>query len=145
MKKIITLITAFAVTASAMAQVTFGKPHAIKPKGFTTQSVSLGYDTSLLKGVLFFDKLDSSYAAVNYDVGQVDGLFHNPLRLGVAAARGNGSDAWTGPSLSYELVGGRKFTFGLVAAFPGLRYEGGRIFLSSNQRVVPGVFASVKF
>lgn len=145
MKKLITLITAFVVTASAMAQVTFGKPHTPKPKGFTSQSVTLEYDTSLLKGVLFFDKLDSSYGAFNYDVAQVDGLFHNPLRVGTSAARMNGRDAWAGPSLSYEFIGGKKFTFGAIVAFPGLRYESGRVFMSSKQRLIPGLFASVKF
>jgi len=145
MNKIFTTLIASCVAVGAFAQgVQLTRPHAPEPQ-VSASSVSAKFDTSLLKALILFDKLDNSYMAINYEVAQLDGLFNAPLRLGVAGAQKSGTEYWTGPSITYGFINSQKLTMGLILAFPGVTFEGNDVKLGTNVRLIPGVSVSVRW
>jgi hypothetical protein len=146
MKKLLVLLATTLIAVSAMAQFNpkLSKPHA-QTEQVTAMSASTSYDSSLFKTLFLFDKLDRSYTAFNYDVGQLDGLLSNPIRFGWAGAKQNEDTIWTGPALSYNLFQTDRFTLGLCAAVDGIKITNGTIMVDENMRLIPGVFFSVKF
>ena len=131
-------------TASIAQTLSIGVPRSRVPT-WKMMSADVTYDTSLLKAVFFFDGLDSSYGALNYELGQIDGLFARPIRLGFAGAARNSNNLWGGPSISYDLIASEKFTVGVVGAFPGLNYNNHKLTWDNSLRFVPGVSMSIRW
>jgi hypothetical protein len=145
-KLITTLIVGIAaVGAFAQGGIRVGPPRSEAPDPVRSQSLSVTYDTSLLKALVLFDGLDNSYMALNYEVGQVDGLLNNPLRLGVAAAHKGGKEYWAGPSITYNFLNSDRVTVGLVGALPGVTFSGNSVDFGTNARLIPGVSVSVRW
>lgn len=137
----IMLITAFAFSS----EIKLGKPRAQQPAGFGTLSVGSEYDGSLLKGLVFFDGLSSQYIAASYDIGQLDGLFAKPIRVGVAGAAKGEDKAWGGLAFSYELLNNGKYSLGFALGMPGFNYSEGKFTLPDKLKLIPGLNFSVTF
>lgn len=145
MKKLLTtIIMGVCALACANAQIRLRAPHAPTTNEVSAQSSTVTWDTSLLKAVVFFDGLDHSYGAVNYNVGQIDGLFKNPIMIGVAGAWLGNEEVWGGPSVSYEFFNNGRFSLSATGAFPGLTYANSQFSFSNEMKMVPGVMFSFK-
>lgn len=125
--------------------ISFTRPHASRPNAFTAQSTSYTNDGSLLSALVLFDKLDGSYVAFNYQVAQLNGLFKEPVRLGVTGAKQGSNTYWSGPSASYTLYSNSKFTFGVNGSLPGVNFDNGTVSLPAKLRLVPGISFSYSF